>query len=158
MAIYMKFDTIPGAVTTTGYAQWIELTSFQWGSGRAIGTAARGSLSRESSEPSVSEIVVTKPGDVASTKLWRESVGGLLNHKVLISFTTTNANNPVEYQQLELTNTAVSSYSVSSGGDLPQESISLNFTKIMFKFTGMDPGNTGSPDAVGIDLTTMTTL
>jgi type VI secretion system secreted protein Hcp len=158
MALYVQFDTIPGNVTTTGWEKWIEVTSFQWGTSRGIGTAARGSTSRESSEPSVSEIVVTKPTDVASTKLWRESVGGLLNHKVVISFTTTNANNPVEYLNLELTNTAVSSYSISSGGDIPMESITFNFTKVMFKFSGMDPGVTGSPDTVGFDLATMTTM
>ena len=60
MAIYMKWDGIDGAVTTQGFEKWIELNSFQWGVGRAIGTAARGAATREASEPNVSEIVITK--------------------------------------------------------------------------------------------------
>ena len=35
MAIYMKFGSIDGAVTTKGFEKWIELNSFQWGVGRA---------------------------------------------------------------------------------------------------------------------------
>ena len=48
MAIYMKWDGIDGAVTTQGFEKWIELSSFQWGVGRAIGTAARGAATRRS--------------------------------------------------------------------------------------------------------------
>ena len=63
MAIYMNWDGVPGDVTTQGYEKWIELTSFQWGVGRGIGSAMSGQASRESSIPSVSEIVVTKRMD-----------------------------------------------------------------------------------------------
>jgi len=39
MALYMKYGDIKGAVTTDGFKDWIELNSFQWGVGRAIGSA-----------------------------------------------------------------------------------------------------------------------
>ena len=55
MAIYMKWDGIDGAVTTKEFEKWIELDSFQFGVGRAIGTAARGAATREASEPSISD-------------------------------------------------------------------------------------------------------
>ena len=155
MAIYMKYASIDGAVTTTGYEKWIELYSFQWGVNRSIGTAARGALSREHSEPSISEIVVTKVGDVASPKLLQELWAGLLNNKVVIKFTTANKGNQETFEEFELTNTGVSSYTASSGGDMPTESLTLNFTKVQFKFTGMDPGISGSPEAVMFDLTLM---
>ena len=51
MAIYMKYGSIKGAVTTDGFKDWIELSSFQWGVGRSIGTAARGSTSRSTASP-----------------------------------------------------------------------------------------------------------
>ena len=53
MALYMKYGSIKGAVTTDGFKDWIELNSFQWGASRHIGTAARGSTTREHSEPSL---------------------------------------------------------------------------------------------------------
>jgi type VI secretion system secreted protein Hcp len=157
MAIYMKYGSIDGAVTTQKFEKWIELTSFQWGVSRGIGTAARGAYSRESTEPSIGEVVVTKVGCVASTKLFLDSVAGLLNNKVVVKFTTTNKGDVVTYQTFEFTDTGISGYSISSGGDLQSESLSLNFTKVMFTFTGMDPGVSGNPDSVGYDLTQMKT-
>jgi len=76
MAIYLKYGSIPGAVTTAGFEKWIELSSFQWSASRAIGTAARGSTSREHSEPHLSEVTVTKYMDVGSPKLFLDSVAG----------------------------------------------------------------------------------
>jgi type VI secretion system secreted protein Hcp len=158
MAIYMKYGSINGAVTTSGFTKWIELNSFQWGAGRAIGTAARGSTSREHSEPSLSEVTVTKMTDVASPKLMLESVAGKLDNKVTISFTTTTKGKVTTFLTYNLTDCGVSGYSLSSGGDMPSESISLNFTKISKTFSGMDPDIAGSPETVGYDLTQMKTI
>jgi len=89
MALYMKYGSIKGAVTTDGFKDWIELNSFQWGASRHIGTATRGSTSGEHSEPSLSEITVTKLSDVATPKLFLDAVAGKLDNKVAIKFTTT---------------------------------------------------------------------
>ena len=155
MAIYMKFGDMKGSVTTEGFKQWIELSSFQWGAQRAIGTAARGSTSREHSEPTISEITVTKLMDIASTKLFLDSVGGKLDSKVDIKFTTTTKGKVETFLAYKLEDTGVSNYSVSSSGDMPTELLSLNFTKITETFTGHDPGIGGSPETVGYNLTQM---
>jgi type VI secretion system secreted protein Hcp len=158
MAIYMKYGDIKGPVTTDGFKNWIELNSAQVGTHRSIGTAARGSTSREHSEPSISEIVVTKLTDVASPKLFLDSVAGKLDSKVEIKWTTTTKGKVETFLTIKLENTGVSSYNVSSAGDMPTESLSLNFTKISATFTGMDPGIGGSPETVGYDLTLMKTI
>ena len=49
-----------------------------------------------------------------------------------------------------------SQFSVSSGGDLPMEAMSLNFTKITTTFTPMGPSVSGNNKVVSYDLTTMT--
>lgn len=158
MAIYMKYGSIKGAVTTDGFKDWIELGSFQWGVGRAIGTAARGSTSREHSEPSLSEVTVTKVTDVSSPKLFLDAVAGKLDSKVTIKFTTTSKGAVTTFLTYEMENTGISGFSMSSGGDMPSESLSLNFTKISETFTGEDPGVSGSPETVGYDLTQMKTV
>ena len=84
MAIYCKYGDIKGAVTTDGFKDWIELNSFQWGASRHIGTAARGATTREHSEPSLSEVTVTKLQDVSSPKLFLDSVAGKMDNKVTI--------------------------------------------------------------------------
>jgi type VI secretion system secreted protein Hcp len=155
MAIYMKFGSVDGAVTTKGFEKWIELNSFQWGVGRAIGSAARGLTTRESSEPSISEVTVTKVMDVASNKLFQDAVGGDLSATVTLKFTTTTKDTVTTFLTYELTNTGLSGYSVSSGGDAPTEALSLNFTKVMITYTGLGAKTTGGQDVVGYDLTQM---
>src|SRR6476646_4200392 len=146
MAIYMKYGSIKGPVTTDGFKDWIELESFHWGSSRHIGTAARGSTSREHSEPTLSEITVTKRTDVASPKLFLDSVARKLDGKVETFLT------------YSLEDTGVSNYSLTSGGDMPMESLSLNFTKITKTFKGTDPGIGGSPETVGYNLAEMKSI
>jgi type VI secretion system secreted protein Hcp len=158
MAIYMKYGSIKGAVTTEGFKDWIELHSFQWGAGRAIGSAARGSTSREHSEPSLAEVSVTKQTDVSSPKLFLESVAGELNSKVTIKFTTTTKGKVETFLTYELTDCGLSGYALTSQGDMPTESLRLNFTTISKTFTGLDPATSGSPETVGYDLTQMKTI
>jgi hypothetical protein len=61
MPIYMQYGSISGEVANTGHKQWIEINSFQWGVGRGMSSPTGGSADRESSTPSVGEIVVKKP-------------------------------------------------------------------------------------------------
>jgi len=157
VAIYMKFGSFTGASTTQGFKDWIELDSFQWGVGRGISSAARGSESRESSEPSISEVVVTKKMDKSSPNLMSDAWAGQLNATVEIKFTTTTKNQVTDFLGYKLENTGLSGYSVSSGGDLPVESLSLNFTKISVTYKGTDPNVSGTPETVGYDLTQMKT-
>jgi len=61
MPIYMQYGSVPGEAAKTGHKEWIEINSFQWGVGRGISSPTGGSADRESSTPSVGEIVVKKP-------------------------------------------------------------------------------------------------
>ena len=158
MAIYMKYGDIKGPVTTDGFKNWIELSSVQLGAHRSIGTAARGSTSREHSEPTISEVLVTKLTDIASPKLFLDAVAGKLDTKVEIKLTTTTKGKVETFLAFKMEHTGISSMNVSSHGDMPMESLSLNFTKITQTFTGMDPGISGSPETVGYDLTLMKTI
>src|SRR5258707_15238943 len=84
----MDFDGIKGDVTTADYKGWIELNSFQFGVSRGVSSGA-GGATRESSSPSISEIVVTKYFDKSSAKLYQDSVAGSFDSKVQIKMTTT---------------------------------------------------------------------
>ncbi|HMG50282.1 MAG TPA: type VI secretion system tube protein Hcp [Inquilinus sp.] len=154
MAIYMKYDGVDGDVTETGHPKWIELHSFQWGVGRGITTSVGSAAERESSAPSVSEVVVSKENDVATGKLMQEALGGH-GKTVKIDFTRTDKSKQDVYLSLELTNTLISGYSHSGGGDRPMETLSLNFTKVLFKTKQMkDDATEGQPFNVTYDLET----
>jgi type VI secretion system secreted protein Hcp len=159
MAIYMSFDGVKGAVTEDSHKEWIEVSSFQWGVGRGIATPTGAAADREASAPSVSEVVVTKPTDVASLKLLNEALAGE-GKTVKIDFTTTVKSKTETYMTIELTNAMVSGYSFSSGGDRPNESVSLNFTKVQMSFAGNKEAGAGldAKGTAGYDLGLAKTL
>jgi type VI secretion system secreted protein Hcp len=154
MAIYLKYAKIDGEVKTKGFEKWIECNSFQWGVGRGIGSPKGGSPSkRESSEASVSEITLTKAMDTTDPKLLLESLVGKMDNKAEIAITNTMPNGGAQdFAHYTLENTAISGYSVSSGGDRPTLSLSLNFSKVEFKYTSYDAAGTGTPETVGYNL------
>ncbi len=152
MPIYMNYNSIPGDATAEGHEKWIELNSVQWGVGRGISSPTGGSADREASAPSVSEIVVTKATDVSSPKLLNEAYQGE-GQNVTIDFCKTDKGKLEVYLTFTLSNTMISGHSMSSGGDRPTESVSLNFTKVEFKNVNMGAaGDTGSPDSVTYDV------
>jgi type VI secretion system secreted protein Hcp len=152
MPIYVKYASVNGDVTAAGHEQWIEVNSFQWGVGRGISSPTGGSADRESSAPSVSEITLTKPTDIGTTNLLNEALQGE-GQDVTIDFCKTDKGNLQVYLSYVLNNTMISGYSVSSGGDRPQESLSLNFTKFMVTDVTMGAKNEdGQPATVGYDL------
>lgn len=152
MPIYMNYNNIAGDVTESGHNNWIEVNSFQWGVGRGISSPTGSSEDRESSAPSVSEITITKEEDNASVKLLTEAYSGT-GQTVTFDFCRTNQGALDVYLKFTLTNAMVSGYSISSGGDRPTESISINFTKVEFQATGMAAaGAAGTPSSITYDL------
>jgi type VI secretion system secreted protein Hcp len=158
MAIYMNYNNIPGDVTETGHPNWIELDSFQWGVARGISSPVGSSAERESTAPSVSEVIVSKENDIASGKLMHEALSGD-GETVQIDFTRTFQDTQAVYLTLILSNTMISSYSHSSAGaDRPRETLSLNFTTVEYKTIQMAAqGTTGQPDSVTYNLSTAQT-
>ena len=143
MPIYIKYGDIKGDVSAEGHKGadgWVEINSFQFGIGRGISSPTGGEDDRESSAPSVSEIVVTKPMDKSSYRWMEESLWGE-GVDVQVDFCKTDKDKLEVYASYKLENCMVSGYSVSSGGDRPSESISLNFTKILYEFHEMKAKN-----------------
>lgn len=143
MAIYLKIDKIPGSTTDDAHKNQIELNSFQWGAGIGVSSARGGD--RTSSEPSVSEITATKVTDKASEKLFKALLMGDPVGQATIFFTAAIKGTSVDYASVVLDDVIISGFSMSSGGERPTESISLNFTKFDWSFSGLDQTQTGDP-------------
>jgi type VI secretion system secreted protein Hcp len=156
MPIYMNYNSlaIKGDVTEANHIGWIELNSFQWGVGRGISSPTGASADRESSAPSVSEITATKAQDISTVPLLNETLQGE-GQTVIIDFCKTDKGNLEGYLEYTLTNCMISGYSISSGGDRPSESISLNFTKVEVKNIPLGAaGESKDPVTVTYDLAT----
>lgn len=154
MAVYVKYEGIDGEATHENHKKWLDVSSMQWGVGRAISTPSGSTANREASEPSVSEVTITKLMDSSSPKFFTEAVTGAVGKKVEIHLVTTGSPGNT-YASYILTDALVSAYSTSTGGDRPSESISISFTKMEYKFIPYDGNNkAGSPIAVSYDIST----
>jgi type VI secretion system secreted protein Hcp len=154
MGIYMDFDGIKGEATQQDHKKWIDVLSLSWGTGRGISTTAGSAQNREASEPTLSDVTIVKQFDAASPKLFTEACAGNQGKTVKIDITTTGSPS-VTFCTYTLSNALISSYSVSTSGDRPTESVSISYTKMEFKFTPYDDKNkAGTPTTVSYDLAT----
>lgn len=133
MSIYLKLGSIEGGVTEKGHEKWIEVTSMQFGTGRGIDMSVGSTTNRSATQPSISEITMNKMLDKSSNNLFYEAVIGK-GVEAKIHFTRSEGEKMETYLEYTLEAAMVSSYSVSSGGDVPSEAISLNYTKIEMRY------------------------
>jgi type VI secretion system secreted protein Hcp len=157
VAIYMKYEGVNGGVTTSGFENWIDLMSCQFGHVRNV--TAVGTNDSRKGTPTMSEVVVTKETDKASPDLFRESVTGDPK-KVTIAFSTTAKDKMDVYLRVELEKTLISSYQLSGAGRdanaKPTETLTLNFTKITYTAVSRDANVRGTPNSASWDLTNQT--
>jgi type VI secretion system secreted protein Hcp len=145
---------IPGDVTAAGHEFWIELNNLQWGVGRSISSPTGASADRESTAPTVGEVTVTKASDKASAKLFAEALEGE-GKSVQIDLCKTDKGKLETYLSLKLTNCMISGHTVSSGGDRPAESLTLNFSKFELRNIAMKAaGDPDAPESLTYDLAT----
>jgi len=145
VAIYLKNDKLKGSATDSNFKDQVELSSFQWGAGLGVSSARGGD--RTTSEPSVSEITGTKVTDKSSERFFKALLKGDPVGDTEVAFTAAVKGESVAYLTVKLSDVIVSGYSVSHGGgsEMPSESVSLNFTKFDWSFTGRDKEHGGSP-------------
>jgi type VI secretion system secreted protein Hcp len=125
------------------HTDWIAIDSLQFGVGRGIGSSS-GGVDRETSNPSFSEIVITKQMDVASTQLMLEAATGKSINKATFHFIQTGGKDAAgqHYLEIILDKPLLSGWSMSSGGDRPSESISINYNRITIQYNQFKDGGT----------------
>jgi type VI secretion system secreted protein Hcp len=154
-AIFMQINGLPGDVSVQGFAGDIQLNSFQFGVGRGISSPTGAAGDRESSAPSVSEVVITKTLDQTSPELLRDLLAGADIPEIDIFFVNLSKGGQAgtAYAEYVLSDVLLSGFSTSSGGDRPTESLSLNFLKVQYKSFTQNADGTTSVDSLTYDLT-----
>lgn len=158
MSTFLKYETIKKGESKSkgheGDKGWIEIGSFHFGCSRTISTAVGSGGKRESSSPSVTEVIISKVTDSTSPLLLQEALIGKAS-TAKIDVVQTGPDQLNTFLEITLTNAMVSQYSISGGGERPTESITLDFTKIEFKYTPFDDAHkAGTAVPVTYDLTT----
>ncbi|MFZ4622618.1 MAG: Hcp family type VI secretion system effector [Rhodoferax sp.] len=134
MTIIVDFGaSIKGACKLEGYIDKLQVDSFQWGAGIGISAAGAANTTRTVSTPSISEVTLSRSSDKATPQLLKMLTKPVASPigKVIISFTRNDAvAQNAKYMEFTLEDVFISGLSISSGGDTPSESLSLNFSKI----------------------------
>jgi type VI secretion system secreted protein Hcp len=135
----MKFEGIDGQAKAEGHDKWFVCESMKWGVERNVALRGGGGGAREATQPSVSEVVVSKWLDISAPRLFSQACGKPLGKKVQFHVTRSDNQNVVE---IVLENTVVAGYSYSHvDANLPMEEITLNFTSVEYKTIPYGPDN-----------------
>ncbi|HTQ43580.1 MAG TPA: type VI secretion system tube protein Hcp [Polyangiaceae bacterium] len=139
--IVLKFATeIKGECQEAGHEGWINVDSVQFGVGRSVTTTGGGG-DRDTSNPSFSEVVFSRGSDKASPELFMQSIAGKSLGKAEVHFIQTGGVDKKQvYLTYEFEEAIVTNYSISSGGDRPSESFSINFTKVSKQYDAWTGG------------------
>jgi type VI secretion system secreted protein Hcp len=155
MAIFLKIDGIDSDATDKSHETWIACTSMNMGTVRPMNVETGRGMQRETTNPEFEEISLTMPMHKGSPKVFMASIVGKAKTVTIHVTRTAEASGASNYLELTLTNTFVTNYAMSTGGDMPTESISLNFTKMRCVYKPNKPdGTPGDQVPVGYDLAT----
>ncbi len=176
MAVYMLFEGMKGDATYTGLESllqaaallggiqalitggansgamnWIGVNSVSFDAKRSFSTGIGSARNRESSQPKLNELTVTKLLDTSSPLLFQQAVAGNTGKGALITFVATGHQQP--YLTLVMQNVLVGQYALKADGARPIETLRLNFTAINYCYSSIElDGGIGMPSIVGYKL------
>ena len=155
--ILLKFEPeLKGDSKVAKHEEWITIDSMQWGVGRAITSSGTGA-DRDTSNPSFSEVTFSHSMDVASAQIMQEAACGKALTKATIHLIQTGGKDAEgqEFVEIILEKPLLSSYSLSSGGERPGESFSVNYVGLTVQYNQFEEGGTVKKgEAKGYDLKT----
>ncbi len=154
MAIYLKYDGIPGNVTADGYQGHINIKSCGFKVKRKV-TMTPGTLNnREISRPIISEMLLLKDTDSSATEFFKQSLCNATGKQAVIKFVHTRTDKIHEYMEYTLEDCLISRYAITASIYAPpSEVILLSFAKIIINYQQHDATNrAGTPQRVGYDL------
>lgn len=144
--IFLKIDGIKGESKDDKHKDEIELLSWSWGESQS-GSAARGG-GMGSGKVEMHDMSFTKSVDKSTPKLILSCAKGEHIPKAEMVMRKAGGEQK-EYLKISLDDVMISSYqtSGSGGGDIPTESVSINFGKISFEYFEQD--NKGTMTSAG---------
>ena len=150
---FLKIEGVEGESSDAKHKGQIEIDSFSWGVSNAGSMASGGGGG--SGKASFQDFHFTKTVDKSSPKLMEAATTG--EHLRSVELVVRKAGgDQLEYYKIELQDVVITGYSTTgSSGEAPTESVSFNYSKIMFEYTPQNAdGTAASPVKAGYDLAT----
>jgi type VI protein secretion system component Hcp len=156
MGIFLKLDGIESDASDAnheGSKGWIACDSFTGGTNRPMYLETGGGTMRETSDADLHEIGLRMKMHKGSPKVFMASLMGPCKNATIHVTRSSDTAGTNNYLEIELTDVYVTGYSVDvADGDVPFESITLNYTKIENKYKpNASDGKPGSPVPCGFD-------
>jgi type VI secretion system secreted protein Hcp len=115
------------------YKDKLVLFSVQWSAMHPL-VDAPSNKQRSSGDPHLSEISCTKAWDLATCDIIKTCLIGDALDKATLYFFRMQDSEPKPYITITLMEPMIGNYSVSSGGEVPTETFTLNFTAIQIDY------------------------
>lgn len=148
---FLKLEGIGGESTDEGHRGEIEIMSYSWGASNS-GSFASGSGGGAGKVNFGSLRLTTAGVSIASPSLFDVVATG--KHLPTATLTLVKQDGGYDYLKVTLSDVVISSYQTAgSAGEVPIESIRLNFAKIEYEYTPQNPdGSLGDTAKAGWDL------
>jgi type VI secretion system secreted protein Hcp len=117
---FMSIGGIDGESRDEDHDKWMDVISIDWPSGAA-----------EPSGPGAGEVVITRALDASSPRFVATIAQGVALPLMVLH--APGGRNRTSYQAFELANVRITSYSISTAGNVPTESITFHYEKIDIK-------------------------
>jgi type VI secretion system secreted protein Hcp len=135
--VYLHIEGIKGESTDTTHAGWIECTSSQWGVSQPKSATISTSGGHTAERCDMRSISITKLADLASPVLMQNCAAGRTFPKARIEFLRADGQGErIKYYEVELENVLIGAVNQSiHEGNFLQDSVSLKFSKVRWKYT-----------------------
>jgi type VI secretion system secreted protein Hcp len=139
--MFLMLDGIKGESADDKHKGEIDIQSFSWGLSQS-GSGHRGSGSG-TGKVDMADITIQKLADKSTPSLMLACANG--KHIAKGKLTVRKAGeNPLDYYTIDIEGILISSFNTSGGGELPTETVGLNFVKIKHEYwTQSDKGAKG---------------
>jgi type VI secretion system secreted protein Hcp len=134
-------DTIKGNCTITGYTDKIIVNSFSHSAYLPMSSDA-GNTERTLGRPVLSEMSFSKSSDLSTTELFKSCTQGSKIGPAKLNIGRVENGVYMNFMTYTMTNAMISQMSCSGGGGIPNDSFSINFTKIEASFTQQQTDST----------------
>lgn len=147
---FLKIDGVEGESTDNRHKGEIEILSFSWGATNAGSTAGGGGGG--AGKVSMQDFHFTKHYSKASPVLMQATASGK-HFKTADLVLRKAGKDQQEFLKYKLSDVIITSYQTSGSGDVPMDSVSINFAKIEVEYKTQKPdGTLGDTTRAGWDL------
>jgi len=135
LEIFLKIGSIKGEADVVGFEDQIEVVGISWGVNQSGGRPSQ--AGKESSRPSVRDLVIYKYVDAATPILWADCCTAKIIPKARLTFRKAGGPDAVDFFKIDLKDVIVSDVQTDNlpGEHRMIEAVSLNFAEFEMEYS-----------------------